>query len=204
MRLEIVTLDTSKQDDTTKAALISAKLPVTGDDDVEEFGDLPLMQCLGVTSFPYGKTEAGYCEGVVAHGVGARDGVVLGARDTRTAKIVGNGKPGDVVVHTTGPNQAAQLQLKETKKQAVLVTKGSDGKQILLSLDGNTDKVTIAAFGMCFEMNKQNQSIALMVNGSTGIVITQAGVQILGPLLIGSGKTSLLAGTGSPIPGIFV
>lgn len=203
MRADIVTLDAVTLDPKSGAPLVSAKQPVTGDDDVEDFGDAPLMQALGLSAAPYGKTADGYCEGVVMT-VGARDAVCVGARDTRTAKIIGNLKPGDTVLHTTGPNQAAQLQLKEAKKQAVLVTKGSDGKQMLFSLDGNGDKVTLAAFGMCFEFNKQNQSIALMVNGTTGIVITAAGTRILGPLLIGPGSTPMLTGSGAPIPGIFV
>lgn len=28
---------------------------------------------------------------------------IVGVRDTRTAKIVGNIKPGDIILHSTGP-----------------------------------------------------------------------------------------------------
>lgn len=194
MNIEIVTLDGVTLDAETGAPLVSAKQPITGDDDVEDFGDAPLMQCLGVSSAPYGKTDEGYCEGVIATGVGSRDAVCIGARDTRTAKIIGKLSPGDTVVHSTGPNQAAQLQLKEAKKQAVLVTKGSDGKQILLVLDGKNDKVTLAAFGCAINIEKAGKSISLMSpNGQSGIVITDSGVQVVGKLM-----------TGAPVPGLQV
>ena len=123
MQIDIVTLDAIKLDDETGAPLIGAKQPVTGDDDVEDFGDIPQMQCLGVSSAPWQADDSGRCEGVVIGGAGSRNGVCVGARDTRTNDIVGNLKPGDTVVHTTGPSKAAQLQLKESKRQALLVTK---------------------------------------------------------------------------------
>lgn len=214
MNIDIVTLDGVTIDPTSGAPLVSAKQPITGDDDVEDFGDAPLMQCLGVSSAPYGKTDEGYCEGVIATGVGARDAVCLGARDTRTAKIIGKLSPGDTVVHTTGPNQAAQLQLKEAKKQAVLVTKGSDGKQILFVLDGKNDKVTLAAFGLAFNFDKATQTASLMSpNGKNGIVVSDAGVQILGqilhnaggPLMVASGTIANIGTAGLvPVKGFFV
>ncbi len=201
MNIEIVTLDGVTIDPTSGAPLVSAKQPITGDDDVEDFGDAPLMQCLGVSSAPYGKTDDGYCEGVIAAGAGSRDAVCLGARDTRTAKIIGKLAPGDTVVHTTGPNQAAQLQLKEAKKQAVLVTKGTDGKQILLVLDGKNDKVTLSAFGMAFNFDKSTKTISLMsANGQNGLVIGDSGVQLIGQLVLNNGGGGqLLFATGTAV-----
>lgn len=214
MIIDIVTLDGVTLDPTTGAPLVSAKQPITGDDDVEDFGDAPLMQCLGVSSAPYPKTDDGWCEGIIATGVGSRDAVCFGGRDTRTAKVIGKLAPGDTVVHSTGPNQAAQLQLKEAKKQAVLCTKGSDGKQILLVLDGKNDKVTLAAFGLAFNFDKATKTISLMsANGQNGLVIGDSGVQILGQVLHNSGGPLFLAcGTVAnintaglfPVKGVFV
>lgn len=192
MRLDIVTLGASSLDPDTNAVLVQAAQPVTDDSDAENFGEVPLIQCLGVTAMPYPTSAEGRCEGIVAGGIGGLDGCVLGARDTRTAKIAGNLKPGDTVVHSTGPQQAAQLQLKEEKRQAVLVTRGSDGKQILLSLDGKNDKVTVAAFGGVFEMTKDTISL-MHPNGQSGLVIGSSGVQVVGKLL-----------GGKPIPGTFI
>lgn len=204
MSIELVVLDGVTLDAKTGAPLVSAKQPFL--DETEDFGDAPLMQCLGVSSAPYGVTDSGFCEGVIVTGAGARDAVCIGGRDTRTAKIIGKLSPGDTVVHSTGPNQAAQLQLKEKKKQAVLCTKGSDGKQILLSLDGKNDKVTLAAFGLAFNFDNATKTISLMsANGQNGLVIGNSGVQLIGQLVLnngGGGQLLFATGTAAQIAGI--
>ncbi len=92
-------------------------VPITDDsEDLEGFGECQVFQSLGISSLPYQKDENGFAECLVMRNVGGRDAVCLGARDTRSAKIVGNLKPGDTVVHSTGPSEAAQLQLKEEKR----------------------------------------------------------------------------------------
>ncbi len=151
---------------------------------------------------------------MIVGGVGGADAVIIGARDTRTAKIAGNLKPGDTVVHSTGPKQAAQLQLKEDKRQAMLVTKGSDGKQAMLLLDGKNDKVTIAAFGFVIDISKSSGTMSLMSpNGQNGIVISDSGTRIMGQIVHNlGGPLSLAAGTAAnigavglvPVPGVFV
>lgn len=208
MNIEIVTLDGVTLDAATGAPLVSAKQPITGDDDVEDFGDAPLMQCLGVSSAPYSKTDEGYCEGVIATGVGSRDAVCLGARDTRTAKIIGKLAPGDTVVHTTGPNQAAQLQLKEAKKQALLVTKTSDGKTAVCGLDGKNDKFTVALKGYIVEVSEANGINLVDKTGKAGIQIKDGIVSIFGIVVLGgrSPVAPMLGGTsGTPVqvPGVF-
>ena len=190
---DIVILDALEIDAASGVPLAKASQPATGDDDVESFGDIPMMQALGLSSAPYPKDANGACEAAILKSIGGRDAVCVGARDTRTASIVGNLKPGDTVLHSTGPQQAAQLQLKEEKRQSVLVTKGTDGKQIMFSLDGKNDKVTIAAFGGVFEMTKDSLSM-LHPSGSSGIVISADGVQVIGKLMTGS----------TPIPGLSI
>lgn len=203
MMIDVVVLDALELDASSGVPLAKASQPATGDDDAEPFGDVPLMQCLGISSAPYPAGADGFCEAVVAVGVGGRDAVCVGARDTRTAKLIGNMKPGDTVVHSTGPEQAAQLQLKEAKRQAVLVTKGTDGKQVLLALDGKSDKVTIAAFGGVFEMTKDAISM-FHPNGTSGLVIGPDGVRIVGQLMLNTptGALMLAAGTAAQIAAI--
>lgn len=199
MNIEIVTLDGVTLDAETGAPLVSAKQPITGDDDVEDFGDAPLMQCLGVSSAPYGKTDEGYCEGVIATGVGSRDAVCLGARDTRTAKIIGKLAPGDTVVHTTGPNQAAQLQLKEAKKQALLVTKTTDGKTAVCGLDGSNDKFSVALLGYMVEVSAANGICFVDNTGKAGIQIKDGIVSVFGMVVLG-GRSPVAPMLGGPNP----
>ena len=56
--------------------------------------NLNIFQCLGVTAIPFPKDDKGYAEGVVMRNCGGRDAVLVGARDTRTAAMVGNERQG--------------------------------------------------------------------------------------------------------------
>jgi hypothetical protein len=150
---DITVLGASKV--TGGVASVQAVVPLTNDvDDVEPFGDVDLFQGLGITALPYPADASGSAEGVIIRNCGGRDAVCVGARDTRSAAIVGNMKPGDTVVHSTGPNQAAQLQLKEEKRQAVLATKDSRNRTMAFVLDGKNDDVQIAALGAVFKIDK--------------------------------------------------
>ena len=175
---KLALLNEGKRSPATNAPLASCGDRV-GDDpaDQEPLGDVPLMPCLGVTAIPYPPDAQGGAEGVVLEGVGGLPGVCVAAWDTRTFAIAGNASPGDTIVHTTGPSRAAQLQLKETKKQAVLVTRGSDGKQMMLTLDGTNDVVQVLAFGNIIEVGKRGISLNV---GNSGIDITDDGVTIRG------------------------
>jgi hypothetical protein len=181
--MELVTLNEGKRDPDTNAPISSAYIPQGDDSDREPFGDVSLIQCLGVTSIPYKPTAEGKAQGICVS-VPGLSAVCVAAWDTRTHSIAGNAKPGDTIVHSTGPSKAAQLQLKEEKKQAVLVTRGSDNKQMILVLDGKDDHVTIAAFGHAFRMDKQGVHMSSR-NGVNGISITDELVHIKGTVMLG-------------------
>lgn len=168
----------------TGAALWEAYVPVGDDDtDVEPFGAIEVFQSLGVSSRPWRKDANGFVEGVVLRHCGGKTAVCIGARDTRTAKIVGNLAEGDTVVHSTGPQQAAQLQLKEAKRQAVLASKDTRGKSMALVLDGKNDKFQIVVFGHIFEMTRE--TISLVHRNGHGIVLSPSGVHTLGTTTLG-------------------
>ena len=146
--------------------LVQAVIPVGNDnDDVEQFGECEMYQCLGVTSLPWPKTKEGYAEGLAIVGVGGRDAVIVGARDVRTAKIVGKMKAGDTVVHSTGPKMSAQLQLKEEKRQAVLTTNDSKGETMMVLLDGKNDEAHVIAGGNVFKLSRKD---GIVLADSTG------------------------------------
>lgn len=174
-----------------------------------DFGLAPMMCALGLTAMPYPATDEGSAEALVGDGIPGLDGVVIGARDTRTAKIVGNLQPGDTVLHSTGPQQAAQVQLKEKKRQAVFRTVDTRGKDMALVLDGKNDKVQLTAFGHMFEMNRD--AIVLTHRGGATLVLDANLIALLSTVVLG-GKTPFApvhsgAGVGStsiPTPGVFV
>jgi hypothetical protein len=112
--------------------------------------------------------------------------VCVAAWDTRTFSIAGNASPGDTIVHTTGPSKAAQLQLKETKRHAALVTRGSDKKQMMVFLNGTDDVIQLTAFGNIIQIGKDGISLNA---GSSGIDITPDGVTIRGANVVLGGMT---------------
>ncbi len=161
-----------------------AVVPLSDDThDVEPFGEIDLMSCLGVSALPWPQDKTGHAECVIARNCGGRDAVGIGGRDTRSSKIVGKMKPGDTVVHSTGPNQAAQLQLKEEKKQAALVSEDSDGHTMMVILDGKNNRIQITGFGNMIELSPTGINIVsvgdVLINGKT---VAIAGSVILGGL----------------------
>jgi hypothetical protein len=199
--LDVAQMGYAAPADTTGAPVAQAARQVTGPDDLEQFGEIPMMQCLGVSSLPYGPTSEGWAEGVIAEGVAGRPAVCVGGWDTRTAKIVGNLRPGDTVVHSTGPSQSAQLQLKEEKRQAVLVTKDSSGTQMILVLDGKNDKFQIAVRGAAVQIDKDGTIAMSSPNGANSIVISNDGIQLLGKVHLGGAPAAGVAVMLGPVTG---
>lgn len=157
MDIEIVKLGASKLNGKTKSPQWQAVNDISEEDgDSEDFGDIDVLQGLGLTSMPWPAEGDSYAEGALIRNCGNRNGICIGARDTRSAVALGNVRPGDTVLHSTGPNQAAQVQCKEDKRQVVLFTKDSAGKGMVIVLDGKNDQIQIQGFGMIFEMSKEN------------------------------------------------
>ncbi len=182
MQADIVLLGASSLDEETGAVRWQANVPIHDDtEDIENLGEIDAVQALGVASRPYPKDEAGFAEGILLRGCGGRSAVCVAARDTRTARIVGNLEPGDTAVHSTGPNQAAQLLLKEQKKQAVLLSKDSRDNAMVLVLDGKNDKVQIAARGAIFEINASGD-VSIASSGGAAILLQGQDIHILGTL----------------------
>ncbi len=195
--------------------MVQATVPLTDETtDGESFGEIDMMGPLGFASMPYPATDLGHAEGIVQRNIAGSTGVCTNGRDTRTASIVGNMKPGDTVVHSTGPQQAAQLQLKEEKRQAVLVTKTTDGKTAVITLDGLNDKCTIALLGYVVEVSAANGinltdktgAVGLQIKDGTGSLWgpwTYGGRNPIGFLLYSATPVVGVSGLAAPLPGGF-
>jgi hypothetical protein len=158
--------------------------PVEDDESgTENLGELPVCQALGITSLPFGRTEEGAAEGIVVENIGGRLGFVVGARDTRSAKVVGKLDPGDSVLHTTGPEEIAQVRVQQGKRSASVIVKDADGKHMMLLLDGKNKKAQVLARGAAIEID-ENGDISLLGKGGGGIMIQGGKVVINGELKI--------------------
>lgn len=201
-------------------ARYQCSLPIGNEnDDVEPLGELPVASCLGVTSLPYPKDANGYAEAIVARGMAGRKAFVIGARDTRSGKVVGKMDPGDTVIHSTDPDETAQVRVQGKKKSASIVVKGKSKKHLMVLVDGENEKIQIMAKGACIEIDDSGD-ISLLGKGGAGILIQGGEVSINGILKLPgipplhqivtlevaamAALTALLLGAGTALPAMNV
>lgn len=173
----ICTVGASEQNSST--SVLSAQCIGSASDDptleseAEQY-QADVFGALGVTSMPYPKDDTGYAEAYVD----TTRGNVIAMRDTRVASIVGQMDPGDTVIHSTGPNQAARIFLKEDSGTVAIMGK-NNGADFGLILDGATGKIqTVSADGSVSEAGGASQTIA--AGGKAWITVNEDGVQIVG------------------------
>lgn len=201
--VELAFLSASSVAGKTGVPLWEPFIPVSDDDqDIEAFGPTAVYQALGLSSAPWPKDASGQAECILVRNVGGRPAAVIGARDSRTAAAIGNLKSGDTVLHSTGPNLSAQVQLKEEKRQAVILTKTGDGTTMAVILDGKNEKIQATHAGAIFEIAK-NGDISLVNGSGSGLLIQGGNIHIMGTLVAGAGNPAGLAymlgpPTGSP------
>jgi hypothetical protein len=152
--------------------------------DVEPLGEGEVFQGLGISSMPYPADKNGKAEAVALRGVGGRDTTYVGARDTRSAAIVGNLKPGDTVVHSTGPQQAAQVQCKEDKRRVLMASKNGAGKTIIVMLDGERDTFEVVLGGMILQLDAKQKSFCV-TNGQASIIMQGGTIALDGDVILG-------------------
>lgn len=199
MDIEIVKLGASKLNPNTNSPQWQALNDVGPDPgDSEDFGDIDIFQALGVSSMPWPADDESYAEAAVVRNCGNRDGICIGARDTRTSSAFGAIKPGDTILHSTGPNQAAQVQCKEEKRQVVMYTKDSSGKGVIGVIDGKNDQIQFAGFGMIIEMTKKN-GIKLH-NGQASILLQGGDIYLNGNLHLPGMLPNQVLQSGAPLP----
>lgn len=173
----------------------ASSFDVAGDspEDQEPYGDVDLMQCLGVSALPYPPDDKGHAEGILLEGVGGKPGIVIAAWDTRTFSLFGKAEPGDTILHSTGPNKAAQVLCKEKKRQVVLATVDEDGAPAVVTLDGKNRKFQVCGWGLMFELSKEN-GIVIEAGGARLMVHPDNGIAVQGAVTIGGQMTAMPPG----------
>ncbi len=181
MEADLVDLGASEL--TNNVPTLEAGSPVTGDADLDDVGTIEFTSQLGVSAMPAAANDAGRAQGVILKGVAGRNAVCVGAIDRRNAGIYGNLSPGDTALHATGPDAVSMVLCKAKKRQTVLATKGTDGKQILVVLDGKNDSLKLTAFGHVFEISKKDG--LSLTDGKAGIHIKNGTLVLFGKVQFG-------------------
>lgn len=199
---DLVDLGASKLDPKTNALLVQAKSGPCGKDesDAPDLGDAPIMCALGVTAIPWPSNDNGRAQGVKIDVPGS-NGVIVGGRDTRTAKVTAEMSPGESALHTTGPGFDARFFAKD---QLAAIVVGDD---MAFSMDRKEKQVTISAFGCHFEISEAN-GILLMADGAM-LQIKGGTISLVGQIVLGGRNptTPILMGlsgpAGAPALGVF-
>lgn len=199
MSHDLCDLGASTLDNDTNVPLFQCKGPaLSNDGDSADYGNAPVMSCLGVSSRPWPSDENGQAQAVVARDIPGVDGVVVGARDTRYSDVYGSLSEGDTAIHGTGPEHKSTVLCKE--KQVAIVIEDKDGKNVVVNVDGKNQKVTIMGFGSAIELSKEN-GISMHSDGA-GIDIKDGQVTITGSISLSRQGIWQLVGVpaGSPTP----
>lgn len=193
-------------DPATKTLFVQCKgAPVGEEGDAPDYGQAPIICALGHFAMPFPANENGSAEGLVARDIAGLDGAVVSIRDVRASDAVGKMKPGDVVISTTGDQHAACTHWKEAERQVAHISRDSQGRTMLVLLDGQNDKVQITALGAHIEIDPQG-NISLTSAGGNGIIIDSEGVHVIGKLTCGTAvpglSVALCTPAGYPLGGI--
>lgn len=201
--INLVTLGASKLVDGVPVVQAVSAL-TDGEEDVEQYGEIDVVSQLGVSACPAEADTSGQAQGLVCENVAGIKAMCVGGRDTRNASMYGNLKPGDTCVHSTGPKAVSQCLLKAEKRQAILATKDSKDRQILVVLDGKNDKLQVAAFGAVLELSDSGEWSCMDKTGK-GWRLQGGTMHITADLLIGgmspNPAMALMMGPKSGSPG---
>lgn len=164
-------------------------------DDQRQYPGASWFAGLGVTGMPYGPTERGFVEGVLIDRVGPYSGIVIAARDRRGTNIYGTLKPGDSVLHSTGPDAKTQVLCKREGDVVAMLTEDSRQKTCGIIIEGHEDRATFAFFGWVIQVTRDGGIVMSSKNGLHGLTITDDGVHVRGNVVLG--------GT-TPTPGMYL
>lgn len=152
--------------------------------DAEDFGEVPLMPCLGLTALPAPPDDDGRAEGLAIEGVGGFTAVVAGARDARCVDVVAQLQPGETALHNTGGDQDKRSRV-FCKENLVALLVGDDSTFVI----DRGQKYAILAIPEAgqFELSKANGFMVADTSGA-GITIKD------GKMTLNAGQVSLPGG----------
>lgn len=181
----------------TNLVKCQAVMPLgTNDPDfVEHFGEVDMVSSLGVTALPAPPDSNGdSAEGFIVRNVAGTNGIVVGARDERTADVTAQLAAGETCLHATGRGFDSRVFCKD-KSVSMIV-----GAKAILSVKESS--VSAAAGGSSFSMGEDGLTL-VGPGGKAFISITDDTVHIsAGKVLLGATPAIGVATGPTPANGI--
>lgn len=162
-------------------------------EDRRDYGEIPMMNCLGVVSRPAPATAKGEAQGIVVSVVGF-DAVCVGATDVRTTDMAGDLEAGDTAILGTSEKHKCRTVYKEERVVTMV------GDDMVIDIDRKAKHLLLSAFKSSIEISEKG-GIVLRSGGAT---FQLKGGQIIceGKVMLGSrkAKNQILCWPASPLP----
>jgi hypothetical protein len=152
--------------------------------DAEDYGEIPLMPCLGITALPLAPDDDGRAELACIEGCGGFTAVCVGGRDARTVDVVGQLQPGEVALHSLGSNATKRSRV-FCKEDSLSMLVGND-TAFVLNRTAKAATLSMPEAGQ-LELSKAN---GFMVGDTSGAGITLKD----GKITLNAGQVSVPGG----------
>lgn len=195
-KFDLVRLGVASRDDETNLVKVQATNPLTDDqDDVEHFGEIDMIQSLGITALPAPPTDGGSATGFVIRDVAGTPGMIVGAFDVRTAKDTFELGPGETCLHSTGEEFESRVFCKE---KSVSLVVGTKAVMTLTTLDNGNHKFQVAVGGHMLEISEENGIVLVDAGGAA--LILKDGQAILKGTIVALGENAVTPLLVAPSP----
>lgn len=191
--MQIVQLGAAEVDPDTNVPMAHVQLPL-GDGEVSDYGNIPIMQCLGVTSLPAPATDAGAAEGVIDEELGGLNGTMVGGRDPRSADVAKGLGPGGTALHSTGADASKRSQVRCLEDMLAILI----GNDTPIIIDRAAKRATVDLWGTRVEISQAN-GIVLCDETGTGMVSLKGGIVTISGTLSLAGGVSMGGAAAQPL-----
>lgn len=173
-KIDTVQLGVAKRGDTNMVKCIATNPLGIPDrpDLVEHFGEVDVFSSLGITAMPADVDEDGAAEGLIVRDCAGTNGIVIGARDERTAGATAQLQPGETCVHSTGPDFDSRMFCKNKSISFIVGNKSA----MVLELDS----FKVAVGGCTFEMSAENGIVLTDASGNAWITLKDGEAWVAG------------------------
>lgn len=156
----------------------------------EDWGELPLMFGLGLTALPAPPDDKGWAEGFCVEG-GIYSATCVGARDVRSADVVGELKPGETALHSTGSDKTKRSRV-FCKENTLALLVGND-TGLIVDRENGTISIMLKGKVRMQIKDSDDSIVAVAKSGKAWLEIKNDRVNAVGKVTNGGAASGPLA-----------